>query len=99
MPDELRAQVEPMMEIVAALGMPDPARARRGSRRRDRHAGGARRRAGIDVTISTGDKDFAQLVRPHVALVNTMSGSQARFRRSGDRNSACAPTRSSITWR
>ena len=33
-------------------------------------------RRGIDVTISTGDKDFAQLVRPHVALVNTMSGSR-----------------------
>jgi DNA polymerase-1 len=30
---------------------------------------------GIDVTISTGDKDFAQLVRPGVTLVNTMSGS------------------------
>jgi DNA polymerase-1 len=29
----------------------------------------------IDVTISTGDKDFAQLVRPGVTLVNTMSGS------------------------
>jgi len=28
------------------------------------------------VTISTGDKDFAQLVRPGIALVNTMSGSR-----------------------
>src|SRR5690606_440391 len=32
--------------------------------------------AGMDVTISTGDKDFAQLVRPGVALVNTMSGTR-----------------------
>ena len=35
---------------------------------------------GIDVTISTSDKDFAQLVRDdgagHVALVNTMGGSR-----------------------
>ena len=31
---------------------------------------------GIDVTISTSDKDFAQLVRPGIALVNTMSGSR-----------------------
>jgi DNA polymerase-1 len=31
---------------------------------------------GIEVTISTGDKDFAQLVRPGLALVNTMSGSR-----------------------
>ena len=30
---------------------------------------------GRDVVISTGDKDMAQLVRPQVALVNTMSGS------------------------
>src|SRR3546814_8262955 len=37
--------------------------------------------AGMEVTISTGDKDFAQLVRGpgnggSVALVNTMSGSR-----------------------
>src|SRR5690348_11139014 len=29
----------------------------------------------IEVTISTGDKDFAQLVGPNITLVNTMSGS------------------------
>ena len=29
--------------------------------------------AGIDCVISTGDKDLAQLVNPHVTLVNTMS--------------------------
>ena len=29
--------------------------------------------AGIDCVISTGDKDLAQLVCPHVTLVNTMS--------------------------
>src|SRR5690606_10467457 len=31
--------------------------------------------AGRDVVISTGDKDMAQLVCPHVRLVNTMTGS------------------------
>ncbi|KTF29769.1 DNA polymerase I, partial [Xanthomonas vesicatoria] len=31
---------------------------------------------GLSVTISTGDKDFAQLVRPGIELVNTMSGSR-----------------------
>jgi DNA polymerase-1 len=30
---------------------------------------------GIPVTISTGDKDFAQLVRPGITLTNTMTGS------------------------
>ncbi len=27
----------------------------------------------MDVVISTGDKDFAQLVGPHITLVNTMT--------------------------
>ncbi len=76
MPDELRAQVQPMCDIVAALGFPilriDGVEA-------DDVIGtlavqGAA--AGIDVTVSTGDKDMAQLVRPHVQLVNTMSGSK-----------------------
>ncbi|MBR7559486.1 hypothetical protein KC218_23340, partial [Mycobacterium tuberculosis] len=30
----------------------------------------------LKVTISTGDKDFAQLVRPGIELVNTMTGSR-----------------------
>jgi DNA polymerase-1 len=76
MPDELRAQVEPMMEIVQALGFPI---LRVSGVEADDVIGtlalqGAA--AGIDVVISTGDKDFAQLVRPGVTLVNTMSGSR-----------------------
>ncbi|WP_417471679.1 DNA polymerase I [Luteimonas mephitis] len=76
MPDDLRAQVEPMMEIVEALGIPI---LRVPGVEADDVIGtlalqGAD--AGIDVTISTGDKDFAQLVRPRVAMVNTMSGSR-----------------------
>jgi DNA polymerase I len=76
MPDELRAQIEPMMALVEALGMPI---LRVPGVEADDVIGtlalqGAE--AGMDVTISTGDKDFAQLVRPRVALVNTMSGSR-----------------------
>ncbi|GAB2499766.1 DNA polymerase I [Pseudoxanthomonas sangjuensis] len=75
MPDDLRAQVEPMMKIVEALGFPI---LRVPGVEADDVIGtlalqGAAE--GIDVTISTGDKDFAQLVRPHVRLVNTMTGS------------------------
>ena len=81
MPDDLRSQVEPMMRIVEALGLPilrvDGVEA-------DDVIGTLALRAaegGIEVTISTGDKDFAQLVRrldngAHVALVNTMTGSR-----------------------
>jgi DNA polymerase I len=72
----LRAQIEPMMEIVAALGLPI---LRVPGVEADDVIGtlavqGAAE--GLDVTISTSDKDFAQLVRPHLALVNTMSGSR-----------------------
>jgi DNA polymerase-1 len=82
MPDDLRAQIEPMMKIVAGARPADPARARRRGRRRDRHAGGAgRTRPACAWSISTGDKDMAQLVRPQVSLVNTMSGGKPRFRR------------------
>jgi len=81
MPDELRAQVEPMMEIVQALGIP---MLRVPGVEADDVIGTLALQAagaGIDVTISTGDKDFAQLVRASdaggsVALVNTMSGSR-----------------------
>ncbi|MEG2942228.1 MAG: 5'-3' exonuclease H3TH domain-containing protein, partial [Thermomonas sp.] len=74
MPDELRAQIEPMMEIVSALGLPI---LRVEGVEADDVIGTLAVRgaeAGIDVVVSTGDKDMAQLVRPHVALVNTMSG-------------------------
>ncbi|GAB3338108.1 DNA polymerase I [Marilutibacter aestuarii] len=76
MPDELRAQVQPMCDIVEALGMPI---LRVPGVEADDVIGTLAQQAaarGIEVTISTSDKDFAQLVGPHVHLVNTMSGSR-----------------------
>lgn len=76
MPDELRAQLQPMCDIVQALGMPI---LRVEGVEADDVIGTLALQAnadGIDVTISTSDKDFAQLVRPGLALVNTMSGSR-----------------------
>ncbi|NKJ23056.1 DNA polymerase I [Dyella sp. SG609] len=73
MPDELRAQVDPMLAIVGALGFPilrvDGVEADDviGTLAVQAHA------RGIEVEISTGDKDLAQLVRPGVTLVNTMT--------------------------
>ncbi len=76
MPDDLRAQVEPMLAIVAALGFPilrvPGVEADDVIGTLACHAAAA----GCEVTISTSDKDFAQLVRPHIELVNTMSGSR-----------------------
>ena len=73
MPDDLRAQVQPMLDIVAALGFPilrvDGVEA-------DDVIGTlalAAQAGGIEVEISTSDKDFAQLVRPGITLVNTMT--------------------------
>jgi DNA polymerase-1 len=76
MPDELRAQIEPMLAIVQALGFPILRVA--GVEADDVIGTLALRGAadGIEVTVSTGDKDFAQLVRPGIVLVNTMSGSR-----------------------
>ena len=75
MPDDLRAQVEPMLKIVRALGLPI---LRVQGVEADDVIGTLARQAAaqdIEVTISTGDKDFAQLVGPRITLVNTMSGS------------------------
>ncbi|MCX7042102.1 MAG: DNA polymerase I [Gammaproteobacteria bacterium] len=75
MPDDLRAQVEPMMKIVEALGFPI---LRVSGVEADDVIGTLALQAsshGIPVTISTGDKDFAQLVRPGITLTNTMTGS------------------------
>ncbi len=75
MPPELRAQVEPMMAIVEALGFPI---LRVPGVEADDVIGTLALQAnadGIPVTISTGDKDFAQLVRPGITLTNTMTQS------------------------
>jgi DNA polymerase-1 len=74
MPDDLRAQIEPLHEAVKAEGWPLLMDRGRGGRRRHRHAHPpGRRAAGWEVVISTGDKDLTQLVQPGVRWVNTMS--------------------------
>lgn len=76
MPDDLRPQIEPMCQIVEALGLTIlripgvEADDVIGTLALQGH------RDGLQVTISTGDKDFAQLVRPGIELVNTMTGSR-----------------------
>ncbi|WP_397476306.1 DNA polymerase I [Pusillimonas sp.] len=77
MPDDLRAQIEPIHKVVAALGWPVLAVS---GVEADDVIGTLARRAtalGVHTVISTGDKDMAQLVSEHVELVNTMSGEKS----------------------
>ena len=75
MPDDLRAQIEPLHRIVEALGY--PLLVVPGVEADDVIGTLAHRaaEAGEEVLISTGDKDLAQLVTDRVTLVNTMSDS------------------------
>lgn len=73
MPDDLRSQIEPTHNIIKAMGMPllviEGVEA-------DDVIGTLAKQAteqGIEVIVSTGDKDMAQLVSDHVTLINTMT--------------------------
>ncbi len=73
MPEELAVQVEPLLALVRAMGLP---MLQVSGVEADDVIGTLARQAaanGMDTVISTGDKDMAQLVDEHVTLVNTMS--------------------------
>jgi len=73
MPDDLMLQIEPLYDLVRAHGWPllmiegVEADDVIGTLAREAKA------AGIETTISTSDKDLAQLVEPGITLVNTMT--------------------------
>jgi len=73
MPEDLAAQVAPLHDCIRAAGWPllmvDGVEADDVIGTLSRQAA----EAGMACVISTGDKDLAQLVNPHVRLVNTMS--------------------------
>ncbi|MEE4164262.1 MAG: DNA polymerase I [Woeseiaceae bacterium] len=73
MPDELRSQIEPILNAVRAMGLP---LLRVPGVEADDVIGTLCREAeakGMSTLVSTGDKDLAQLVSDKVTLVNTMS--------------------------
>jgi DNA polymerase I len=76
MPDDLRSQLAPLLDAVNASGL--PLLRVEGVEADDVIGTLALRGAdgGFDVLISTGDKDMAQLVGPHITLVNTMSNTR-----------------------
>lgn len=74
MPDDLRSQIEPIHHIIRAMGLPllvlpgveaDDVIGTLANQAQKQQR---------DTLISTGDKDLAQLVNPHVTLINTMTG-------------------------
>ncbi len=76
MPDEMRQQLDAIRSLVRALGMPllevpgveaDDVIGTLAKQGKD---------SGFDVTISTGDKDMAQLVNRSVTMINTMDNSR-----------------------
>lgn len=73
MPDELRVQIQPIHDIIKAMGLPllviDGVEADDVIGTLAAQATSAKR----DVVISTGDKDMAQLVNEHISLINTMT--------------------------
>ncbi|MFV9689063.1 DNA polymerase I [Pantoea sp. KXB45] len=73
MPDDLRAQIEPLHEMVRAMGL--PLLAVSGVEADDVIGTLAleAEKKGLPVLISTGDKDMAQLVTPGITLINTMT--------------------------
>ncbi|RZV39423.1 MAG: DNA polymerase I [Chromatiales bacterium] len=76
MPDDLRSQVQPILDAVGAMGL--PLLQVSGVEADDvigtlcAEAG----KAGLNVLVSTGDKDLAQLVTDKVTLINTMNDSR-----------------------
>ncbi len=81
MPDELRAQIEPLHEAIKAMGWPLIMES--GVEADDVIGALAKQaeREGVRVIISTGDKDISQLVNEHITVVNTMRDA---FRRVDD---------------
>ncbi|GAA3916090.1 DNA polymerase I [Gibbsiella dentisursi] len=73
MPDDLRAQIEPLHQMVKAMGL--PLLVVPGVEADDVIGTLAQEaeQAGHAVLISTGDKDMAQLVTPNITLINTMN--------------------------
>ncbi len=74
MPDDLRAQIEPIHEVVRLMGW--KVLAVPGVEADDVIGTLAATAAaqGMEVIVSSGDKDLAQLVNQHITIIDTMNG-------------------------
>ncbi|WP_092758005.1 DNA polymerase I [Rhodoferax sp. OV413] len=74
MPDDLRTQIEPVHDVIRFMGWPVVAVP---GVEADDVIGTLARVAGdqgIEVVVSSGDKDLSQLVNEHVTIIDTMNG-------------------------
>ena len=74
MPDDLRSQIEPIHELVRLMGwkVVDVPGVEADDVIGTLAAVGASH--GIEVVVSSGDKDLAQLVNEHITIIDTMNG-------------------------
>jgi DNA polymerase-1 len=76
MPDDLRVQIQPLHDLIRALGL--PLIIEHGVEADDVLGSLAQNaaRQGFEVVISTGDKDMAQLVTEQITLENSMTNTR-----------------------
>ncbi|NOH84834.1 DNA polymerase I [Vibrio sp. 03-59-1] len=73
MPDDLRCQIEPLHNVIRAMGLPLISISGVEADDVIGTLASQASKAGMPVLISTGDKDMAQLVDENVTLINTMT--------------------------
>ncbi|MFA0474916.1 DNA polymerase I [Vibrio breoganii] len=73
MPDDLRCQIEPLHNMIKAMGLPLISISGVEADDVIGTLSSAASKKGMPVLISTGDKDMAQLVDENVTLINTMT--------------------------
>lgn len=74
MPDDLRSQIEPIHEVVRLMGWKVLAIAGVEADDVIGTLAAAASAQGMEVIVSSGDKDLAQLVNAHVTIIDTMNG-------------------------
>ncbi|MFZ4289796.1 DNA polymerase I [Variovorax sp. HJSM1_2] len=74
MPDDLRSQIEPVHEVIRLLGWPLVAVPGVEADDVIGTLAVVAAQQGIEVIISSGDKDLSQLVNEHITVIDTMSG-------------------------
>ncbi len=74
MPDDLRAQIEPIHEVVRLLGWPVVCVPGVEADDVIGTLAACAARQGFEVIVSSGDKDLSQLVNERITIIDTMSG-------------------------